>query len=214
VFSLSTESDLLSQWRAYASGGRGVAIGFDLSEMIKIVGCWRDWLKQENKIVFAPVDYGAQQQELVIDYLSQRLKERDEVYERHQIGLDPRGSGKTRDLPLLQTVNWLRETLRTFEPHFKNPAFCEEQEWRLIYYRKTEPFVQDSTQTALLPQGYRAKEDDLIPYVEFKLATCIKSVILGPLCKADIKTVQDMLDASRIEFPSRDAIWKSTATLR
>ena len=53
VFSLSTESDLLSQWRAYASGGRGVAIGFDLSEMSN-VACWRDWLKQENKTVFAP----------------------------------------------------------------------------------------------------------------------------------------------------------------
>ena len=56
VFSLSSQSDLLSQWRAYANGGRGVAIGFDVSEMTETVKCWRHWDKLENKIVLAPVE--------------------------------------------------------------------------------------------------------------------------------------------------------------
>jgi hypothetical protein len=108
----------------------------------------------------------------------------------------------------------LRETLRFFGPHFKNPAFFEEHEWRLIYYRMAErPFVHGSTPTALLPQGYRAKDDDLIPYVEFGLATCIKSVKPGPMCKADKKTVHDMLTDNEIKIDPT-CITRSKATLR
>jgi hypothetical protein len=210
VFSLSSESDPLSQWRAYANGGRGVAIGFDVREMTEIAKCWRHWDKLENGSVLAKVEYKVEKQKLVIDYLVQKLMERQEVYDRHIRDINPMATGLSRGQPLFETRNWLMETLRYFEPHFKNPEFKEEREWRLIYY------ASQSTETAPLVPSYRVSkdDDDLIPYVEFRLATCIKSVVLGPLCKADIKTVQDMLDASRVGFPSRHAISRSKATLR
>jgi Protein of unknown function (DUF2971) len=206
VFSLSSQSDLLSQWRAYANGGRGVAIGFDVSEMTETVKCWRHWDKLENKIVLAPVEYEEENQKIVIDVLVQKLMERQEVYDRHIRDIDPRATGLSRQRPLLETRSWLMEILRFFEPHFKNPAFKEEREWRLIYYASQSP------EAAPLVPSYRVSkyDDDLIPYVEFRLATCIRSVILGPLCKADVKTVQDMLNASKLRFPyTSGAIWKS-----
>ena len=69
AFCLSKGRDRLSQWRAYANFGQGVAIGFD-ANLLASANCVRDeFAMPADHVVLARVEYDGHSQSQIIAYL-------------------------------------------------------------------------------------------------------------------------------------------------
>jgi hypothetical protein len=184
VVSLSEEGDLLSQWRAYASGGRGVALGVRpdtlATPVYQIVAN-----QKAGHCVLANVIYDPDIQESVVQKIVDVI------------------NGLIRDTgtdvpfneahPFTMYAAYINMYLHFIEPIFKNPAFKEEKEWRLIYFPKSslmdswrEPssiYLSDENDKEKLK--FRILPDDVVQYFTFpeleSLNSMIKGVFLGPL---------------------------------
>ena len=189
---LSERGDLLSQWRAYAQDGSGVALGFS-----------SDWLLKD----FGEVNFGSQFFELTkVEYgeagLLQTLKplvdKLIEGFAEHG-GFVQLRENMTREQALKVMASsgveskqvftskheggrdLMERLLDTLAPlHFKiydtNPAsFQEECEWRLLRYRH---------RVALSDIEYFADNRSIKPYISCLIADpareAIREVVLGP----------------------------------
>lgn len=120
---LSSEGDMLSQWRGYADDGHGVSIGFDTQRL-------RVWLAESSDDTLDV--------ELVrITYAKETAREKLRPLAEGLIhhALAGRFSRANRKAPTL-TVNptylrWRRQLIDQMY-RFKNEAFKEEKEWRLL----------------------------------------------------------------------------------
>lgn len=112
----SAEPDLLSQWRGYANDGKGVAIGFYSRNFINA----RDLKNVKyNKITY---DMHTVKIELH-DYIIQKLKS---VHDKADTSASPF---------LYDTaINDIISGMVYNAIFYKNPAFSEENEWRLVFY--------------------------------------------------------------------------------
>ena len=142
--------DLLSQWRAYGLDGRGYAIGFNAEALL-------DSANDRGHLV--PVSYDKTELEglltVIIDFgLKEitRIKFNEEEFDRYW---------KLVGNYLLQSVI-----------RFKNPAYREEQEWRLVYY----------------PSGgieFRTSGGRIVPYIKVPFVLgAIQRITLGPKCSS------------------------------
>ena len=167
--SLSTDGDVLSQWRAYAEDGSGVAIGFDASNLSTLS-------VRTGRICYSE----AEQRE----YFATLLRAMHEIY---------------YDLPERKKSDFLMEEGTIFAYNmalFKNPGFAEEKEVRLI---RAVNVAQNKGQWSLSDIGgsgedvsaeplkisYRANTNGaLIAYVKLPLeglgSELIREGILGP----------------------------------
>ncbi|WP_299643223.1 DUF2971 domain-containing protein [Devosia sp.] len=205
AFCLSEDGDLLSQWRAYAGDGTGIAIGFA-----------RDGFLTD----FGPVTFGRQYFELLkVAYgtsdLLQELKPSamnfgSEFVEFGEfVKLRP-GTTKADALSSLSdrdgdvhglfqchrpdAPELLDRMLKALAPlHFriygtKPKAFYEEREWRLIRYQHRVA----SSNIKFLSDGQSIR-----PYVECLIADpakdVVQEVVLGPKHKSDINWVRSFL---------------------
>jgi hypothetical protein len=131
----SEAEDNLSQWRAYGGGEGGISLGFDmefLQERIKDSA----WL--------APVIYNQQdQQQLIKEF----LKVSANLYVKHA----SEAEDFRQEFFEMWYLNW-RMFASQLAPFFKNPAFDDEKEWRIIlpmdvsllrflFFRPTESVV-------------------------------------------------------------------------
>lgn len=116
VACFSSEADLLSQWRGYANDGKGVAIGFysrnfKLAEDLKNI--------KYSKIIYDMKTVKAERH----NYIIEKLKE---------------ASLKTDNSLTISTytdaINDIISGMVYNAVFYKNPAFKEENEWRLVYY--------------------------------------------------------------------------------
>lgn len=116
VACFSADADLLSQWRGYANDGKGVAIGFYSNNFANA----RDLKNiKYNKITY---DMQTVKSELH-DYIIQKLKKiRDEV--------DANKSACLYDTAINDVISGMVYNAI----FYKNPAFSEENEWRLVFY--------------------------------------------------------------------------------
>lgn len=137
--------DLLSQWRGYGPGG-GYAIGFADHPP-------QAWVQSAG--------HGLQLRRVVYDPVEQRAHIAD-VIERLIAALD-----RAPDTAEAQTafVNNLTDAAAHVAAHCKDPAFAEEQEWRIIYQR-----LEDATRLDL---KHRSAGNVLVPYVELPLAAAV-----------------------------------------
>lgn len=134
IVSFTANGDLLSQWRAYCPNG-GVSIGFRYDDLQK--------LAQKNKFSIRKCIYDEKTKNEIMK----------EVVDMH---LEFYKDGENVELLL----NGFRTVLATIAPCFKNKAFSEEQEWRLV----SEPV------SVLDPNvGIRAKTHLMFPYFRFSL---------------------------------------------
>lgn len=165
IASFSKGEDLLSQWRAYANDGHGVAIGFDTN-----------YFKQNKLVNTSEVLYDEEVQEKLIDeILSPLLNTLDNI-----------DSNSKEFLTLCETI--IKE-LNNLSAKSKNELFKEENEVRLIHSptiiddKKNETFVFKNN---LSEMKFRSICGSLIPYFELKFdkelenIPAIVEIIKGP----------------------------------
>jgi hypothetical protein len=175
-FCLSTEGDALSQWRGYADDGRGVSIGFN-EQFLELAA------KPDTLVTFQKVEYDLSNQKQVVRLLFPRIKDLVEkgAFRRPTFGsilaLKPDSQYQAElaayaDLDS-KLFNILLELHRIWFS-FKNPAFREENEWRLAA-------------TIISPHetDYRTSGGRLVPYEPLNFPDpqghpILDEVVLGP----------------------------------
>jgi hypothetical protein len=173
VASLTDDGDNLSQWRGYASQGRGFALGFD-----------RDNLESGSLaqgFTMVPVIYDEFEQE---QHFTKALSEAVEIIDRW--GADPANApGAVEQLVLLGLG-------LTFAAMFiKNPYFRDEREWRLV--RLIMQGVWDEQSHTRIRNGKP------VEYEEIDIAngdsSPIVEIVIGPLSPGSLESeLRQLLD--------------------
>lgn len=165
----SEKSDLLSQWRAYAMDGRGVAIGFNKTYLERL---------QSGKISFLKICYDLKKQrELACCHA-------EELY--HMVA-----KGEKLETAVSRIYSKPEIALSVM----KNPAFEEEQEWRICM--SCEPVadkeeVLEKEGVRLSPIQVYYSNYRLISYydLEFLDNKLVKEIILGPKCRLEERDIK------------------------
>jgi hypothetical protein len=165
---LSRDGDVLSQWRAYGADGQGYAVGFDSKRLMQM----------PVKTLKVEYDHRTQIEEVKQFILALHLVESEEA--------TPRGPDFFNACALLASDL----------ASFKNPAFIEEDEVRLIYllnFQKSNESLKlvdpggTSFEVAKQPQEvkFRMNGSTPVPYMDISFtsdegASPIVEVVLGP----------------------------------
>jgi len=183
---LSKEPDRLSQWRGYADDGQGVAIGFSVRFLQRLVSSRTDdtYRHYLGPVRYSPADHIALVKPLYDELVVQSRLE---------------GHG----VPLLGAATVAlagSENIRSRERHdlvsecmflLKTDAFIEEQEWRLYANIMTGPPDPDIR--------YQARKNGLVQFEEIPLIRTdhpIASVWLGPKHVTPVKVMAQFLAAN------------------
>lgn len=134
-----TNSDLLSQWRAYGADGEGISISLDGQELSHICHLYKD----VGTFILAPVVYEDDDKNKLVDKVL-------------EIGRAVSTSEKTQ-------ARIISFALTVFAATFKSPLFAEEAEWRLIFVPTT---LDDEPNVAEI--HFRARRDLLVPFVKLR----------------------------------------------
>jgi DUF2971 family protein len=144
--------DLLSQWRAYGQAG-GYAIGFDSTVLKSITG---------NHVMLAPVLYHGSQQEQLIRDLVQRWRHLFKDAKLEEFDKQIRRLGA---FVFAQAFSFFAAT-------FKNEAFREEDEWRLIYRRQV--VIKDDSGLGI---DFRERKGMVASYAPMPLPAISQTVV-------------------------------------
>ena len=177
----SKESDILSQWRSYADDGKGVSIGFNLEELAKSDNLLIREIIYENKVVH---DKGESDLEAVADTIGTVLSEHKITDKDEQIEM------------------FLHELIPELIK-YKNPAFSEEKEVRLIYCddMKFEKIIdgygafQEKWESIKLIHDFRVvNSDNITEFVKLDFnPNSIKDICIGPKCLLSEKDIKNIL---------------------
>lgn len=116
VACFSSESDLLSQWRGYANDGKGVAIGFNSRSFISA--------KDLKNIKYNKVTYDMKTVKSELhDFIIKKLKK-----------ASLKAVNSISIAPYIDSINDIISGMIYNAVFYKNPAFQEENEWRLVFY--------------------------------------------------------------------------------
>jgi len=140
------DGDLLSQWRGYSDQGEGFAIGFSTAWLLSLGAKWR-----LIKVIYDRT----QQVDLILMALQLALAEAN----KHGCSEDEQRS--FWPLVAAQMTPWV--------VMFKDPAFREEQEWRIVNIDVHPP-----------PFNFRRSGQRIVPFVALPLNDSVTSVIRGP----------------------------------
>ncbi|CAM5398181.1 DUF2971 domain-containing protein [Eoetvoesiella caeni] len=171
----SSNGDLLSQWRAYAEDGCGFAIGFE-SDYFKLsndLPCMA--FNDKTKLTLNKIEYDVERQkttvstfmESALDYVQAELR--------------------STQLPI--TLIRGLDGLAGYAALAKNPAFSEEQEYRLVHMPMiiASKITNKTTDTvfACSEMKYRTSNNRIIPYFEYDFSQLmdkgsIVEIIAGP----------------------------------
>jgi len=148
LVSFCSAGDLLSQWRAYGLDGRGYALGFNTEALLESAPCGGH---------LVPVSYDrAELDELLATIIDFAVKEISRV---NFCQAESEGYWGFVGNYLLQSVI-----------RFKNPAYQEEREWRLVYFPSAGI-------------EFRISVGRIVPYIKVPFALeAIQRVRLGPRC--------------------------------
>jgi hypothetical protein len=161
VASFSRVSDSLSQWRAYGGPSSAFAIGFK--------GEYLASLLPKHKFFLVRCVYDLDQQHRIMEALVAEVY--DQITESHRTGeIHPLKSGN------------MSAYLHRFAPILKDPAFADEQEWRII----SRPLMNSFEQFA-----FREGASALVPYYRFALEDenadfQIAEVVVGPTPNSEL----------------------------
>lgn len=214
----SEQSDLLSQWRAYGDDGQGLSLGFDLSSLASTPPLFDipsanhaddQELPFEHRgmLMCRPMEYGIDCSAKIFDQLSATIA----------ASLQQIRSGSSDEISHARTV--LRDTSLMF---IAQTAFCkkhffhEEREWRVALWgprtmaantgtiftdritAHCSPFITSARFHVL------ARADQLVPAIDLGLdfSRMLRSVTLGPRCRARIEDVRLLLDSLGLDAVS------------
>lgn len=201
----SEKSDSLSQWRAYADDGYGVAIGFDVRKFG--FGVHLPIPSRCGCLELAKVEYRDGQQ---VDKLYDAINTIVPIHKPPSAIIDP--------------VDIAYFNLWAVASTCKNVAFHEEEEWRIIY----RPFTDDEAD--LSHQSYKfdfyTKNKMLVPFYDLPVprepppqgfkrgpSKAIKRIVLGPNVSTESETALEMLVHERgyhgVKFRRSTASYRS-----
>jgi hypothetical protein len=144
----SLEGDLLSQWRAYANDGKGIAIGLDRRKLL--VGF-------ENIATGFFIEYGSNNQLVLVNKLIETITD---YYIEHFKLIQEIESEENVFKEIAQEIN---ELLDKYIGHFKHSSFEEEKEFRF------EMSTDKQFSSSLESISYRVgKNNLLVPYKVLK----------------------------------------------
>lgn len=177
---------LLSQWRSYAESGGGFSIGFVFTSETTYYH-QIDELNESSYLALRKVVYEKEKQmQWVKTYVDKLLKAAEEALFRLNT--------TSGEVPIAWAEKAATQAINVFIElviSFKNPAFYQEAEWRIIKIK------QASHKPGLL--HFRQEKSELIPYLHTYICTSksshkfpINKIIVGPLSepkqtKASIK---------------------------
>jgi hypothetical protein len=155
--------NLLSQWRAYGQAG-GYALGFEVdnawSEMdLRVPGPF--WSSRLARVI-----YSQESQSHRIDALLRQMFEPIRDYPPDDNSL----LGVDRQELLADVVHWIAESLLDEVATFKNPAFEEESEWRLIIRPNWNPSKEERPKANEPSPDFKFRQSrgSLVPYLELR----------------------------------------------
>lgn len=169
------DGDILGQWRGYGGPG-GYSIGFDGHGV-------REANKANSRAFLSPIEYDPSEQDSTLR----------ESIGAHLSTLDPKTT-------LPETVAHIVDTsilsgIVLSAAQFKDPAFREEREWRLITFEEMD--TKDSR------VKFRSSGQGIVPYIPISLANSsgllpIRSVTVGPGADRErrIRAVRALLSSS------------------
>jgi hypothetical protein len=179
---LSRNGDVLSQWRAYADDGRGYAIGFHAQTIQRMA-------VRAFRIEYAP--------EVQVAEVSAFVR---------KLHADFAGSDRGEGSQFQEAC----ETLAVDLAAYKNPAFSEEDEVRLIHALVFEPSgasakLVDPGGTAFnlpsdpVPVGFHIRDGIPVAHVDLDFAGAVppkmvREVVMGPRCSALATAVSVFLE--------------------
>lgn len=173
----SEEPDLLSQWRAYADDGRGVAIGFTLENLVEYDNFFLEKIIYTDEVVYDSLENDV---EVVADQISTIVSENKITSKNDKIQI-------------------LIQELVPVLAKYKNPAFQEEKELRLIYCDdlKFDKIVNKygKFQRKLifknLEHHFRAVNNYITEFVKFPFEpSTIKEIYIGPKCHLNVNDIK------------------------
>lgn len=188
-FCLSEDGDLLSQWRGYASDGQGVSIGFTKRYFERL----SNRLKEQDKPSFTvrKVEYDPEKQKTLIakNYAKLKLEVEAGAFKmqgsrslldarsEQQIAVDDKAISDAHQRLYIELLGMML----SFHS-FKDRAFAEEREWRLLAHN----IISDLAKYPDLDLGvnFAAHANKLVPYQTIELVDIqippIAEVILRP----------------------------------
>lgn len=180
----SKEPDILSQWRAYAEDGKGVSIGFNLEKLEMADNFMIREIIYANNVVYDDVENDV---ECVADTIRTVLDEYKIATKEEQIEV------------------FLHELIPELAK-YKNPAFSEEKEIRLIYCddMKFEKIIDrygafnEKWESKELEHDFRIiGSNNITEFVKLHFdPNIIEEIYIGPKCllsKNDIKNITKKL---------------------
>ncbi len=194
----SKSNDILSQWRAYADDGKGVAIGFNLEKLSEWDNLLIREVKYSNSVLQDDMESDVEVIADQIDFVCKNYKTNN------------------REQQIELFVHELIPELAKY----KNPAFAEEQEVRLIYCDdlKFEKIVDKSGgfskyKSLNLDHEFRVIDDNIITeFVKLEFdSSCIEEVCIGPRCRL---TEYDIINIFSVLLNVRPKIYKSKSSYR
>ncbi|KFX07280.1 hypothetical protein KP22_04105 [Pectobacterium betavasculorum] len=197
----SKKPDILSQWRAYAQNGEGIAVGFDEESLDLESGMAFNHPDPKFSIKLNDVMYMSGNE--LSNMLVNLLKESGVKLLPEKENLSP------------ETLMDLGNRLSYLSPVVKNPAFIEEQEKRIIYSPLVLSDKKDNSTKIFNPIGdmhYRISNGFLTSYFEFEFkGESIVEVVCGPRSKFSQYDIETFLGLNHLGLAR---IYRSAATYR
>jgi len=191
VFCFCENGDLLSQWRGYAQRGRGYALGFNTTNLLNM-------LRPSEGQYLVSVMYNPQQQLSEAESAIERITNVLGELETSVGSISNKYGEDARRIRHRVSTALLAEVIR-LQAHFKNTAFDEEREWRLVQ------FVHPKVNTPKI--HFRESQGGIVPYLE--MALCgdrtesesllpIDSLVFGPTLDPEVtEEVLELLFSKR-----------------
>lgn len=192
---LSQSGDILSQWRAYAQDGHGIAIGFDPNKLdVTSNSSVHPNIYVKNSFFLNNIKYLTKLEirDTVLDLLKKYPKALDFFSTKHS-------NFSNLSLDLQNEITGLSMAIMHMALHTKNPAFIEEKEVRLIYnhfpkFHKESSPENSTSKDFLNSKKMRISNGNLTSYFEFMIPNeAISDIILGPKCNFDFTDVKDFI---------------------
>ncbi|VVA49372.1 hypothetical protein SERVES_03128 [Serratia ficaria] len=184
VACFSKDGDSLSQWRAYADNGEGLAIGFERDELNFDKKSLTPTVSESEKIEIDDIKYI--EKEDIRKFILEKMMEIREHYKGNDV-IDPRLKNELRGVyPEICSVSAIMfvRVIINLAASVKNPAFSEEKEVRIVH----SPFIEYlnngqkvKTINAIGEIKHRISNGYLTSHFEYGFdSTVVKEIVMGP----------------------------------
>ena len=183
-FCLSKHSDSLSQWRGYAQNAEGFCIGFSKKDLNDLVKETHD--NEDNELSFnlIKVKYNVDKQQEELKPTYEEIKKHIDKKGKNKEGVDYQQANK-------EIIQQIAGTHTKFFK-LKNPAFQEEEEWRVVSGFHKDPDYRDSELPSI---KFRSIGNCIVPYRPFRFdRKIINEVVLGPKNQTPIDIIKITLE--------------------